>query len=236
MTARSSREIGGPHREIAQRTKRLPKGLKGGSPQGVEGGPRSIVLASQSPRRADLLRQMGLVFTVVQAEIDELVSPGEDPSGYVRRLACGKAQAGYEPGSLTLGADTCVVVDNEILGKPCGQKQAEAMLLRLSGRTHEVITGVAAYDGQRVESIAVATKVQFCEISVALAKRYWSTGEPRDKAGSYGIQGIGGIFAERIEGSYSAVVGLPIAETEALLQLFNIDTWSMRIVGRRTPD
>ena len=107
---------------------------------------------------------------------------------------------------------------------------------RLSGRAHEVVTGVAGYDGQRIESISVATKVHFCEISSGLAERYWSTGEPRDKAGSYGIQGIGGIFAERIEGSYSAVVGLPIAETEALLQLFNIDTWSMRIDGRRTPD
>lgn len=197
---------------------------------------RPIVLASQSPRRADLLRQMGLDFTVVVTDVDESHLPGESPETYTQRLACAKAQAGYLDATVTLGADTCVVIDNEILGKPCGPRHAQEMLLQLSGRTHTVITGVAGFDGERFESKVVTTRVRFCDISSADAKAYWATGEPSDKAGSYGIQGIGGIFAEHVEGSYSAVVGLPIRETEAVLRLFNIDTWSIRIDGRRTPD
>ena len=197
---------------------------------------RSIVLASQSPRRADLLRQMGLDFTIVVTDVDETHLPGESPARYTQRLACAKARAGYLAASVTLGADTCVVIDDEILGKPCGPRQAQEMLKRLSGRTHEVITGVAGFDGERFETEVVTTRVRFCDITSAVAKAYWETGEPSDKAGSYGIQGIGGIFAEHVEGSYSAVVGLPIRETEAVLRLFNIDTWSMRIDGRRTPD
>ena len=168
--------------------------------------------------------------------MDETPLVGESPVAYVDRLARAKAQTGFVAPSVTLGADTTVVIDDEILGKPCGQKEAVSMLRRLSGRTHEVITGVAAFDGERLESRQVTSRVQFCTISAAVADAYWRTGEPADKAGSYGIQGIGGIFAERIDGSFSAVVGLPLWETEALLQLFNIDTWSMRIDGRRTPD
>jgi septum formation protein len=197
---------------------------------------RAILLASRSPRRAELLRQMGLAFRVVDANVDETPQREEIPEAYVVRLAKAKARAGWLPGTVTLGADTTVVIDDEILGKPCGQREAEGMLARLSGRTHEVITGVAAFDGERLESRAVSTIVEFGDIPERVARAYWQTGEPNDKAGGYGIQGIGGIFAERIEGSYSAIVGLPVRETEALLQLFNIDTWSMRIDGRRTPD
>ena len=110
------------------------------------------------------------------------------------------------------------------------------MLQRLSGRAHEVMTGVAVYDGVRLESRVVAATVHFRAVTRDEAEAYWLTGEPADKAGGYGIQGIGGIFAERLEGSYSAVVGLPLEQTELLLRSLNIDTWSTRIHGRRTPN
>ena len=197
---------------------------------------KRLVLASASPRRRALLQQMGLPFEVVVTQVDERIQPDEKPAAYVERLAIAKAHAGYQSGAVVIGADTTVSIDDEILGKPCGQSQAVAMLLRLSGRTHQVLTGVAAYDGERLESCVVATKVRFRSISEAEAVAYWRTGEPEDKAGGYGIQGIGGIFAERLEGSYSAVVGLPLEQTEKLLQLLDIDTWSTRTHGRRTPN
>jgi septum formation protein len=195
-----------------------------------------LVLASASPRRRKLLQQMGLDFEVRVTDVDEVVMPDESPGQYVERLARAKAQAGYRPGDVVIGADTTVSVANEILGKPCGQTEGIAMLLRLSGRAHEVLTGVAVYDGERLESCVVVSTVHFRRISADEALAYWRTGEPVDKAGGYGIQGIGGIFAERLEGSYSAVVGLPVEQTEKLLQLLNIDTWSTRINGRRTPN
>ncbi len=207
-----------------------------------------LVLASSSPRRAALLRQAGLNFTTVAPRIDETVQPNEIPADYVMRLARNKAVAGYSqytksaaggngdgvagPGQLVvLGADTSVVVDDEILGKPCGPIEGEQMLMRLSGRHHEVVTAVAASNGQQIEACLCSVKVQFRTINKAEARAYLATGEGADKAGGYGIQGIGGIFAERIEGSYSAVVGLPLAQTENLLRKLNIDTWSMRIDG-----
>lgn len=197
---------------------------------------RRLILASQSPRRAALLTQMGLVFDILPADIDETVRPDEHPHDYVQRLARHKASHVHQPHSVSLGADTIVLLEDEILGKPRGQTECVAVLLRLSQRTHRVLTGLAAYDGERTESTVVEAQVRFGRITPELAERYWATGEPADKAGSYGIQGIGGIFVEHIIGSYSAVVGLPVPETEALLQRFNIDTWSMRVDGRRAPD
>ncbi len=200
---------------------------------------KRLRLASASPRRRELLAQIGLVLgdeDIVVTDIDETPLAGEASQAYVERLARAKAQAGYEPGCVVLGADTAVVIDDEILGKPCGLTEGVAMLERLSGRTHLVCTGVAGFDGTRLESLVVETRVRFRHIPRAEAEAYWQTGEPSDKAGGYGIQGIGSIFAEGIEGSYSAVVGLPLQQTEALLQLLNIDTWSVRIDGRRTPD
>ena len=199
-----------------------------------------LVLASASPRRRALLEQIGfkfeIQFDVVATDVDESVRPGEAPAAYVERLACTKAKAGHQPDCVTLGADTTVAIDDEILGKPCGLTEGVAMLMRLSGRMHEVHTGIAVYDGERLESDVATTRVYFRSISAEEAQWYWHTGEPADKAGGYGIQGIGGIFAERLEGSYSAVVGLPLVQTERLLRLFDIDTWSMRITdGRRTP-
>jgi len=190
-----------------------------------------LVLASASPRRRELLGQIGLIFKVVVTNIDESVKHNETPVQYVERLAIAKAKAGYAPECVVLGADTTVSIDGEILGKPSGQAEGIAMLGKLSGRAHEVITAIAAFDGTALESIVVSSIVHFREISADEAKKYWATGEPVDKAGGYGIQGIGGIFAQRLEGSYSAVVGLPLEQTERLLRKFTIDTWSTRIHG-----
>ena len=194
------------------------------------------MLASSSPRRAELLRQIGLQFEVVVTDVDERTRQHESPAAYVERLAVAKAKAAHRPGAVALGADTTVTIDNEILGKPCGLKEGVAMLTKLSGRSHQVLTGVAVFDGERLESCVVTTTVHFRPISEAEAQSYWRTGEPSDKAGGYGIQGIGGIFAERLEGSYSAVVGLPLEQTERLLRKLDIDTWSTRKDGRRTPN
>lgn len=197
---------------------------------------KHLILASASPRRAQLLTQMGLQFRVRVTHVDETVIPPESPKEYVERLARAKAQAGYEPGAVVLGADTTVTIDDEILGKPCGLTEGVNMLLRLSGRVHQVLTGVAVFDGVQLLSEVVTTQVQFGPISEATALRYWHTGEPQDKAGGYGIQGIAGIFVQRLEGSYSAVVGLPVERTEQLLGALNIDTWSTRKDGRRITD
>ena len=197
---------------------------------------KPLILASASPRRAQLLEQMGLVFSVRATDVDETQLPGELPADYVARLAQAKAQAGFEPGAISIGADTIVTIDDEILGKPCGLTEGVDMLLRLAGRRHEVLTGVAVCDGVQTLCEVVGAVVYFGAISTATAERYWHTGEPADKAGGYGIQGIGGIFVQRLEGSYSAVVGLPVERTEHLLRAFNIDTWSTRKDGRRITD
>ena len=197
---------------------------------------KPLILASASPRRAQLLEQMGLTFSVCVTDVDETVLPGERPAAYVARLAKAKAEAGFTPGSVSIGSDTTVTIDDEILGKPCGLTEGVDMLLRLSGRRHEVLTGVAVCDGVQTLCEVVGAVVHFVEIDAATAERYWYTGEPADKAGGYGIQGIGGIFVQRLEGSYSAVVGLPVERTEHLLRALNIDTWSMRKDGRRITD
>jgi septum formation protein len=191
----------------------------------------AVVLASASPRRAQLLDQIGIRFTVIPADIDESVRPGESPADYVQRMATEKSAAVATPDVVTLSADTVVVKDDRILGKPADQTEAVDMLCALSDSWHEVMTCIVASDGRERQSRLVTTRVCFESISEAQAIDYWRTGEPADKAGGYGIQGIGGIFACKIEGSYSAVVGLPLAETERLLKLFGVDTWRCRIDG-----
>jgi septum formation protein len=192
---------------------------------------RRLVLASRSPRRAALLEQIGLGFDTVPVAVDESMRPGEAAADYVDRLARAKARAGHRPGWLSLGADTAVVLGRRVLGKPAGHDEAVAMLLALGGRSHRVMTAVAVCDGARVRGCTVTTRVRFRDIDRAEAEAYAATGEGADKAGGYGIQGIGGIFALEIRGSYSAVVGLPLAETEALLRSFGFDTWRERVHG-----
>jgi septum formation protein len=188
-----------------------------------------LVLASASPRRAALLTQLDLVFTVNAPDLDETRLPDEPIENMVRRLALTKAQSVARGESLpVLGADTAVVVDDALLAKPADRAEGLSMLTLLSGRSHEVLTAVAIVHGPRSEVRLSRSRVTFRAISRAEAEAYWASGEPCDKAGGYGIQGIGGIFAERIEGSYSGIVGLPLAETEALLQAFGVDTWQYR--------
>ena len=190
-----------------------------------------LVLASQSPRRAELLTQMGLPFEVVVADIDESRQAGESPHAYVERLAVGKAETGWAlagEDAVVIGADTVVVLEGEILGKPANVEASREMLEALSGRVHTVFTGVHVYTGERGLSAVVQSDVTFRKLSAYDIEQYCLTGEGADKAGSYGIQGIGGILVERIEGSFSAVMGLPVLETERLLRELDIDTWSMR--------
>ncbi|MDU9389746.1 Maf family protein [Pseudomonas sp. zfem002] len=192
-----------------------------------------LYLASGSPRRRELLTQIGIPFTVVSASIDETPLPGEQAGAYVERLARGKAAAGLalltasgtrEPLAV-LGADTAVVLDGRILGKPLDRDDALAMLAALSGREHEVLTAVAVTDGQRTESLCITSRVSFNAISESRAQAYWASGEPCDKAGAYAIQGLGAVFVQGLQGSYSGVVGLPVAETAELLARFGIPCW-----------
>lgn len=190
----------------------------------------SLYLASGSPRRRELLTQIGVPFTVVSAAIDETPLTNESAVSYVERLARGKAAAGFAALQYTtdicvLGADTAVIVDGMILGKPVDQADALAMLMALAGREHEVLTAVALTDGQRCEARCVCSRVLFRGISIEEATAYWHSGEPQDKAGGYAIQGLGSVFVAGLNGSYSAVVGLPVCETAELLGQFGIPCW-----------
>lgn len=190
----------------------------------------TLYLASGSPRRRELLTQIGVPFTVVSAAIDETPFANESAVAYVERLACGKAMAGFAAlgqasAACVLGADTAVIVDGLILGKPVDQADALAMLMALAGREHEVLTAIALTDGQRCETQCVSSQVRFRAISVEEATAYWRSGEPQDKAGGYAIQGLGSIFVTGLNGSYSAVVGLPVCETAQLLAQFGIPCW-----------
>lgn len=193
-----------------------------------------LYLASGSPRRRELLTQIGVPFTTLSARIDETPFVNELPQAYVERLALGKAQAGLAPlaasqgtdgSACVLGADTAVVLDGRILGKPVDQADALSMLAALSGREHEVMTAVAIIDQHRAETCVVTSRVRFRKVSPAEAQAYWATGEPRDKAGGYAIQGLAAIFVEGLQGSYSGVVGLPLSETADLLGRFGITCW-----------
>ena len=179
----------------------------------------TLLLASSSPRRREILNALGLRFSVQVNEIDECPLPDESPEQLVLRLAQAKASAavcGHD--EFAIGADTTVVLDSEVLGKPVDRSDAIAMLLRLSGRSHQVLTAVALRGPLGVETALSRTRVSFREIRRDEALAYWQSGEPRDKAGAYGIQGLGGLFVSGIEGSYSGVVGLPIFETAELLR------------------
>ena len=182
-------------------------------------GPQ-LHLASRSPRRAELLRLLGVEFVLVDVEVDEDPRAGEAPAAYVRRVAEDKARAGgarLARDAAVLAADTTVSIDGEIFGKPRDAADAQAMLTRLAGRWHEVYTAVVV--GIRSERFVdvVKTRVEFKSLSVATIAAYWRSGEAADKAGAYGIQGLGGALIKRIDGSYGAVVGLPLCDTVTLL-------------------
>jgi len=187
-----------------------------------------ICLASISPRRRELLSQIGVPHIVVGAHIDEAVLPGEAPRVYVTRLAREKALAIRQTGQSlpVLAADTTVVVDGRVFGKPHDRAHAIDMLGQLAGRTHEVLTAVALADSRGVSERLSASTVRFRQISLEERAAYWDTGEPCDKAGGYAIQGLGAVFVESLSGSYSAVMGLPLFETGDLLQTAGIQYWN----------
>ena len=178
----------------------------------------SLVLASASPRRAELLRAAGIEFTVRVADIDETQLPDESPHAYVARLARQKAQAVARPDETVLGADTTVVIGNEIAGKPVDTDDARRMLRLLSDQWHEVLTAVALVKNDNVWSEVAVTRVKFAAMTEAEIDWYVETGEPFDKAGAYGIQGFAARFVERIEGNYANVVGLPVQVVYRLLR------------------
>lgn len=183
-----------------------------------------IYLASASPRRHELLRQLGVAFTVISPSVAEEPKPGESARDYVVRLARAKArqgarllrERGAEPGPV-LGADTEVVLDGAILGKPRDRAHGIAMLGRLSGRTHQVLTAISLLQQDEVHEALSESRVTLAPLSPAEIERYWSTGEPADKAGGYAVQGLAAAFITRIEGSYSGIVGLPLYELAQLL-------------------
>lgn len=186
-----------------------------------------LLLASASPRRAELLAQIGVRATRLICSVDEQAQPGESPERYVERVTRDKVLAAVQaaPGRVVLAADTAVVQGDRILGKPIDRDDAMRMLASLSAAEHTVMTAVAVACDQRVELVRVDTRVRFRALSEAEINAYWDTGEPADKAGSYGIQGLAAVFVERIEGSYSAVVGLPLLETATLLKSFGVPCW-----------
>lgn len=192
-----------------------------------------LYLASQSPRRRELLRQIGVRHAVISAAIPEQPAVGETALDYVQRLAREKAAAGFTqlhqqqlPIAPVLGADTLGLLDGEILEKPRNQDHALRMLRQLSGRTHQVITAVALHSESRRALRVSITDVTFRELGDAEIADYWLTGEPQDKAGSYAIQGLGAVFVKEIHGSYSSVVGLPIEATLELLKEFGVPWWT----------
>jgi len=186
-----------------------------------------LYLASQSPRRRELLRQLGVEYRALDVDVPETRAPGEPPEEYVSRVALEKAQAGLAllesaEEAVVLGSDTEVVLDGEVFGKPADAGQARAMLQRLSGRTHTVVSAVwaasAAHTGQEVS----ISKVRFAPLEEAAIAAYVATGEPFGKAGGYAIQGRGAALVEHLEGSYSGVMGLPLFETARLLRRFGL--------------
>ncbi len=180
----------------------------------------SIILASSSPRRHDLLKLVGLAHTVTPADIDELPLPGELPEGHAERLAREKAEAvaSANRGDLVIAADTIVVLDDEILGKPRDDADARRTLARLSGRTHTVVTGMACSLGGRTVSGVENVSVTFRYLTEAEIEAYVATGEPMDKAGAYGIQGYGATIVRRIDGDYFAVMGLSLVRLVSLMR------------------
>lgn len=187
-----------------------------------------LVLASASPRRRELLSQIGVNCEVLPVDIAEIKAENESAAGFVERMAREKVMAGLNLASgnkVVLGSDTVVVHRGLVMGKPADRAESIAMLQRLSGDEHQVLTAVAVANREQIESVVVSTLVRFRELPRSLCEQYWDSGEPRDKAGSYGIQGLGAVFVATIEGSYSSVVGLPLTETAELLEKFDIAIW-----------
>jgi len=183
----------------------------------------ALYLASASPRRRELLALLDYPFTVLSVDVEEQQQPDETPADYVQRLARDKSQAGWlacQGRKPVLGADTIVVFEQEVLEKPRDFADAQRILQLLSGNTHTVMTAVALSSEQGCEVVLVNSQVTFRKLTQEEISRYWQTGEPADKAGAYGIQGIGGKFVSHLSGSYSAVVGLPLLETDLLLQKY----------------
>ncbi len=193
-----------------------------------------ICLASNSPRRRELLSQIGVPHIVMAADIDESVLPGEPPRQYVTRLAREKALAVRQTGQPlpVLAADTTVVVDGRVFGKPRDRADAIYMLSELSGRSHDVLTAVALASSRGIGECLNSSTVCFRKISAEECAAYWETGEPRDKAGGYAIQGLGAVFVESLTGSYSAVMGLPLFETGELLRSAGVEYWNGSSQGR----
>jgi septum formation protein len=196
-----------------------------------------VYLASASPRRRELLQQIGVPFRLIGAELDETPLPGEAPVDYVSRLAAAKADAGWQRSRDTehapvLAADTAVVLDGRILGKPRNKLDGENMLLELSGRRHQVLTAVAVRSSGGTEVKISGSWVTFRPIDAAEAAAYWNTGEPCDKAGGYAIQGYAAIFIADLKGSYSGVMGLPLFETAALLNAAGVAVWQAATLSR----
>lgn len=220
-------------------------GLSSGAAGGAILSSPQLILASGSPRRRDLLASIGVPCEVAPADIDESPRVGESPEHYVLRMALEKAQTGYRAqadrweghvrssaGVVVLGADTALALEGRILGKPRDEADACEMLLSLSGRSHQVLSGIALCRGTvggrdvtHCDAELVESRVTFRHITSDEAKRYWATGEPADKAGGYAIQGLGAVFVSHLEGSYSAVVGLPLYEASRMLMAQDIGCW-----------
>lgn len=190
----------------------------------------SLYLASASPRRRELLQQIGVPFSLLAVSVDEAPLPDEAAEDYVRRVALDKARAGLavlpDANACVLAADTSVVLDQRILGKPADRADGLAMLAALSGRSHRVLTAIVLANRSACEVRLVDSEVEFRSIDASEAQAYWNSGEPRDKAGGYAIQGWGAVFVSQLHGSYSAVVGLPLCETAQLLDRFGLPRWS----------
>ena len=189
--------------------------------------PPALYLASKSPRRAELLKILGIPFTTLSTHIDETPLNDEKGEDHVLRLALEKARCGYQQlpqgiPAIVLGSDTIILFDDEILGKPQSREHALTMLKKLSGHTHKVLTAIAVAGEQEHVRLNV-NHVKFRDTSEIERIQYWDTGEPQDKAGSYAIQGIGATFIKHLEGSYSGVMGLPLFETGELLRHFGIE-------------
>ncbi len=186
-----------------------------------------VILASASPRRAELLRQIGVSFEQHPSSIDETRLPGESPEAYVQRLAAEKAHAALAKCNdcVVIGSDTVVVLDSTVFGKPEDEQDHARMFAQLSGRTHHVLTAVTVTSGTDSRHALSRSSVTFSEISEADTARYWRTGEPADKAGGYAVQGMAAMFINNLSGSYSSVMGLPVRETALLLSEFGVIPW-----------
>ncbi len=185
-----------------------------------------IILASKSPRRRELLEKLGLTFTVLTEEIDETMDPSADLTGEIQRVSEAKARAVQPlagPNDLIISADTVVCADGRRLGKPADEAEARAMLRLLSGRAHTVVSGLCLLQGSRCETASVTTALHFRPLSDREIDAYIATGEPMDKAGAYGIQGLASIFVDRLDGDYYNVMGLPLCTLAAMLRGFGVD-------------